>query len=220
MKRVLLTACLLLSLPAFSQTTVVIGFLGGFVPANETHHPEVQLVQEMNSEHPEIAYALFSNHQVDDAYRMILALDPNHKARIVLFGHSWGGAAAVDLCRQLNKAGIPVDSIALVDSVAKPFHHHDDRRVPANVRFVLNVYQTEGRIHGRNVFADNPSATSVENALWHPLKREHLPWRGRCLSHGHAEIEFDPRVWQEVRRLILDTPAKSSSENQEDRLPK
>lgn len=202
-KRHILALILLSGSLASAQQTLVIGFLGGFVPAGEPHHPELKFIAEMDRDHPEIDYALFSNHDVDGAYRMVQAL---HPTRIILFGHSWGGTAAVDLARRLDKADIPVESIALIDSVSKPFHNHDDRRIPDNVSFVLNFYQTKGKIHGREVFAENPTATVVSNTLWHPAKQKNLPWRGRFLGIGHAEIEYDQAIWSAVRQVILSRP--------------
>jgi pimeloyl-ACP methyl ester carboxylesterase len=206
-KRHLLALLLLSGSFASAQQTLVIGFLGGFVPAGEPHHPEIKFIQDMDREHPEIDYALFSNHDVDGAYRTVLALKPS---RIVLFGHSWGGAAAVDCARRLGKAGLLVEEVILIDGVSKPFHNHDDRVIPANVIAAFNFYQTKGRVHGRPVSAWNPEATMVSNTLWQPAKQKNLPWRGRFLSKGHAEIEYDPAIWVTVRHLILDcTSAKS-----------
>lgn len=200
MKRYFL-CLLLLSGSLASAQTLVIGFLGGFVPAGEPHHPEAQFLNSMNRDHPEMNYALFTNHDVDGAYRMVIALKPS---RIVLFGHSWGGAAAVDLARRLGKAGLLVEKVILIDSVSKPFHHHNDRIIPANVIATFNFYQTEGRVHGRSVSAWNPDATKVTNVLWHPVTQKNLPWRGRFLSKGHAEIEYDSAIWAQIRALILD----------------
>lgn len=37
-----------------------------------------------------------------------LSDDKKRRARIVLFGHSWGASAVVSLSRKLERAGIPV----------------------------------------------------------------------------------------------------------------
>ena len=114
---------------------VVVGFLGGFVPHDEPHHPEVQMMQGLRQEYPERVYfGLFENSKVDEAYHMILQRlgasetgtlsdEEKRSARILLFGHSWGASAVVMLARKLERKGIPVMLTVQVDSVAKPFQN-------------------------------------------------------------------------------------------------
>jgi hypothetical protein len=205
-KRYLLALFLLYGSTTFAQPTLVIGFLGGFVPAGEPHHPETKFVADMDREHPEIDYALFENHDVDGAYRMVLTLKPD---RIILFGHSWGGSAVVTLARRLDAEGIPVVLTIQIDSVRKFWR--DDSRIPANVMHAVNYYQTHGLVHGcKRIVAVNPLVTQVENIEWKTTPQKGISLRRRMLSRGHAEIEFDPAIWSQVRERILQSiPAKS-----------
>jgi len=197
---------------------IVVGFLGGFVRHDEPHHPEVQLIQDLRQEYPkEVYFGLFENRKVGVAYNTILKLlgtkegdalsdDQKRRARIVLFGHSWGASAVVSLSRKLQRAGIPVMLTIQIDSVAKPFQN--DSLIPANVIEAVNFYQTHGLIQGRRkiVPADPAHTTILGNFLWEykgePAECYGFSWRGRLLSKGHTQIECDHKVWLQVRTLL------------------
>ena len=197
---------------------IVVGFLGGFVRHDEPHHPEVQLIQSLRREYPNAVYiGLFENRKVVAAYNTILKLlgtkeddvlsdDKKRRARIVLFGHSWGASAVVSLSRKLERAGIPVTLTIQIDSVAKPFQN--DWLIPANVHEAVNFYQTHGLIQGRRkILAADPAETTIlGNFLWEykgePAECHGFSWRGRLLSKGHTRIECDHEVWLQVRALL------------------
>jgi hypothetical protein len=197
---------------------IVVGFLGGFVRHDEPHHPEVQLIQDLRQEYPnEVYFGLFENRKVGEAYDTILKLlgttegdalsdDKKRRARIVLFGHSWGASAVVSLSRKLERAGIPVALTIQIDSVAKPFQN--DWLIPANVLEAVNFYQTHGLIRGRRkiVPADPAHTTILGNFLWEykgePAECYGFSWRGRLLSKGHTQIECDHNVWLQVKALL------------------
>jgi surfactin synthase thioesterase subunit len=72
----------------------------------------------------------FESYHGENARKKILTqLDTNHdttlspgekqNAHIILYGHSWGGPAAVAVARELEKDGIPVLLIIQVDSVSR-----------------------------------------------------------------------------------------------------
>jgi hypothetical protein len=197
---------------------IVVGFLGGFVPHNEPHHPEVQLMQDLRQEYPkDVYFGLFENRKVSEAYKTILNQlgakedgtlldDKKRRARIVLFGHSWGASAVVALSRKLERAGIPVTLTIQIDSVAKPFQN--DWLIPPNVFQAVNFYQTRGLVHGRRkiVPADPERTTILGNFLWEykgePAECRGFSWRRRLLSKGHIEIECDRKVWRQVETLM------------------
>ena len=197
---------------------IVVGFLGGLVRHDEPHHPEVQMIQDLRQEYPkDVYFGLFENRKVGAAYKTILTLlgtkegdalsdDRKRQARIVLFGHSWGASAVVDLSRKLERAGIPVTLTIQIDSVAKPFQN--DWLIPANVLQAVNFYQTRGLIHGRRkiVPADPAHTTILGNFSWEykgePAECYGFSWRGRLLSKGHTQIECDHKIWLQVRALV------------------
>jgi hypothetical protein len=197
---------------------IVVGFLGGFVRHDEPHHPEVRLIQDLRQDYPkDVYFGLFENRKVSVAYHTILKLlgttegdalsdDKKRRARIVLFGHSWGASAVVSLSLKLERAGIPVTLTIQIDSVAKPFQN--DWLIPANVLEAVNFYQTHGLIQGRQkiVPADPAHTTILGNFLWEykgePAECYGFSWRGRLLSKGHTQIECDQKVWLQVKALL------------------
>jgi hypothetical protein len=222
---------------------IVVGFLGGFVPHNEPHHPEVQLIRDLRQEYPkDVYFGLFENRKVGEAYKTILnqlgakedaglenatlSSEKNPRAHIVLFGHSWGASAVVALSRKLERAGIPVTLTIQIDSVAKPFQN--DWLIPPNVFQAVNFYQTHGLIHGRRkiVPADPVRTTILGNFLWEykgePAECHGFSWRGRLLGKGHTEIECDREIWWRVETLLrrdLPTPVHLQTDPGDFRLP-
>jgi hypothetical protein len=140
--------------------TIVIGFVGGFVRRDDPRRPEVQFAALLRERYPSARRVeVFANHDGKKALRQILwLLDVNddgiltatekEQARIIIYGHSWGGAQAVTLARQLGRQGIRVLLTVQVDSVTKFWQ--SDSRIPANVARVINFYQAEGWLHGRS----------------------------------------------------------------------
>jgi len=93
----------------------VIGFVGGFVAHDDLRHGPVRLAQRIQQTVSKDTYVrVFENRRRKRAYDAILRLlDTDHdgslsaeekaRAHIVLFGHSWGAAAAVLLARDLRR---------------------------------------------------------------------------------------------------------------------
>ncbi|MGB6266270.1 MAG: hypothetical protein WBF56_11040 [Candidatus Acidiferrales bacterium] len=201
-----------------APSAIVIGFLGGYVGRDNAHHAEVQLAQSLREKYPtSVDIETYGNHDYEDAHRAILRLlDANHDghlsdeekrhARIVLYGHSWGGAAAVLLARELDQDGIPVALTVQIDSVSKMYK--DDSMIPANVQNAVNYYQPHGIVSGlREITAADPARTHIIGNFRydysnHPLHCEGYPWWDNVVFRAHTEIECDPRVWSQVETLI------------------
>lgn len=198
---------------------ILVGFVGGFVRHDNPHHGPVRLADHMQQTNSNQAYVrVFENRHRKQAYRTILhLLDEDHdgilnaeekeRAHIILFGQSWGAAAAVLLARDLDRMGIPVLLTVQVDSVAKLWQN--DRLIPSNVAEAVNFYQPHGLIHGRrDIKAADPSKTEIignyrfdyRNA---PVNcQSTLSWYDRLITPGHAQSECDPRLWGEVEALV------------------
>jgi hypothetical protein len=197
---------------------LVMGFVGGFVRHNDTVHQEVQLAGRLRSEYPSgVEVKIFENHAARQAHREILrVLDTDRngtlsaaeklKARIVLYGHSWGASEAVNMARLLGKEGVPVLLTIQVDSVSK--FGENDRWIPANVAQAVNFYQSDGILHGqRRIVADDPSRTRILGNLQlnykdNPIRCDGYPWYARMFMKPHIEIESDPDVWSRIESLI------------------
>jgi pimeloyl-ACP methyl ester carboxylesterase len=198
---------------------IVIGFVGGFVKHDDPMHEEVQLAKRLRESYPSAAYAqVFENHHREQAHEEILRLldtnrdhtlsaDERENARIVIFGHSWGGSETLALARQLDQEGIPVRLTIQVDSIHK-LGQNDDL-VPPNVAEAVNFFQPNGFLHGRSTIrAAEPAETRILgnhriDYNLHPVACvDRYPWYARPFMRGHLEIECDPQVWGQIESLI------------------
>jgi len=201
-----------------SAPVIVVGFVGGFVRHDDLRHSEVQLARKLQASHPEhLRVAMFQNWHRKAAHQAILQWldtgqdghltdEDKHGAQIILFGHSWGGAAVISLARELQQEKIPVLLTIQVDSIAKP--GHDDRVVPANVAYAVNFYQMRGLLHGRpRLTAADPEQTNILGDFFQDYNKpaaecRQYPWLTRHLFPGHTAIECDPQVWSQIEDLI------------------
>jgi len=227
----LASAVLLASLPAFAgsdaavqagskpaTTSMVIGFVGGFVRHDNLHHGPVQLAQRIRRTLPQSTHVeVFENRHRARAHAAILRLlDTNHdgvlsdeeksRARIVLFGHSWGGAAVVLLARELRQEHIPVLLTVQVDSVEKFWR--DDSVIPDNVAEAVNFYQPHGLLHGRpQITAADQSKTEIlgnfrTDYRKDPVQCPEASWSDHFFTPGHMQCECDPRVWSRIEDMV------------------
>ena len=148
--------------------TLVVGFLGGYESWNDPHRGVRQLVLRLRGR-PGVYAESISNHRRGVALSLIRrALDSNGngrldaderaRARVILFGQSWGGAAAIETAQELDRLGVPVLLTAQVDSVGM-----HDGVIPANVRAAVNFYQHDPlTIQGRGAIrAADPARTAI-----------------------------------------------------------
>ncbi len=198
---------------------IVIGFMGGLVRGGNLVHKEALLVRDLNGRYPNAIYArTFANHHEPDALRAVLQLlDTEHNgplnakeksaARIVIFGHSWGGSETVNFARELGQRGIPVLLTIQVDSVEKS--GEDDAIIPPNVLEAINFYQTEGWLHGRRMIqAKDPQRTEIlgnyeSDYRNSPVSLSGFSWYARALMKPHIEIENDGALWNRIETLIV-----------------
>jgi hypothetical protein len=213
------------SRPATTSTTVsspsniVIGFVGGFVSHDDVRHGPVRLAQRIQSTVPKDTYVrVFENRRRKRAYDAIVRLlDTDHdgslsaeekaRAHIILFGHSWGAAAAVSLARDLRREGVPVLLTVQVDSIAKAWQN--DAVIPDNVAEAVNFYQPHGILHGRpQIVAADPEKTQVlgnylEDYKKNPIACSGASWFSRVFTSGHMQCECDPQVWSQIEGMVL-----------------
>jgi hypothetical protein len=136
----------------------------------------------------------------------VLSSDEKQKARIILFGHSWGASETVTLARKLEQDGVPVLLTIQVDSVAKI--GQNDQVIPANVKEAVNFFQPSGLVHGqRQIRAADPARTQIVGNYRFDYKENRLacqsyPWFNRIFIKSHTQIECDPKVWSQVESLI------------------
>jgi len=216
--------------PFLTPPVIVIGFVGGFVKHDNAVHSEVQLAARLRQNYPSgVQVEVFENHRREKAHEQILRLldtdddgalsaGEKQQARVIIYGHSWGGSETVTLARELQKDGIPVLLTIQVDSISKA--NQNDMVIPTNVAQAANFYQTSGLLRGRpEIRAADPAHTQIIGNLRFnykvlPVSCPLYPWFDRFFMKSHIEIECDPRVWNQVETLIrskLPSPTRSAS---------
>lgn len=207
--------------PEFQRTPppapIVVGFVGGFVHADDLRRSEVQLADRLRADYGDrVRVAVFENRQRARAHAQILhwlsrdtedisSTQKEIRTPIILFGHSWGASAVITLARELQQEGISVALTIQVDSVSK--NGETVWLVPANVAEAANFYQRGGILHGSEIRAADPSRTNVvrNSRLRYeqmPSSCRRFPWYQRLVSKGHNAIECDPSVWFQIETLI------------------
>ena len=197
---------------------IVIGFVGGFIRHDNPVHSEVQLAARLRKDFPTgVDVETFESYRGAQALERVLhLLDRNHdgtltpeekrEARIILYGHSWGGAQAILLARQLGKNGIPVLLTIQVDSITRILQN--DAIIPANVAQAANFYQPSGLIHGQSkIRAEDPARTKILGNFRFDYSAKsydctEYPWYDRIFVKAHTQIECDPNVWKRAEDLI------------------
>ncbi len=201
-----------------SERLIVVGFLGGNIHSSDRLRKEALLARRLQETYPlQVHAGIFANCDGEAALKSILnELDTDgngylsnqerQRARIVLYGHSWGASQTVTLAGRLDQMHIPVLLTIQVDSVQK--HSQHDGRIPANVREAVNFYQSEGLLRGRSLItASNPTRTTIlgnyqSSYRQHPVSCAGFPWYARLFMRPHIEIENDAEVWSRVEALI------------------
>jgi RHS repeat-associated protein len=109
---------------------------------------------------------VFPSERVDLALAFVLrALDNDPTQPVVIFGHSWGGDAALGLATVLNKYKREVHVLGVFDAQGKWFSFFSkNRSVPHNVNFAINYFQTQERLGGA-ILVGEPGAADVINIL-------------------------------------------------------
>ena len=204
--------------PLASGSTLIVGFLGGIEKWKDENRPVVQLAERLRALELPGVYVEVAEHAHRGAVLKLIqdasGRDSKWRCsnrgcrdlRIILYGHSMGGAAAVKLARDLNQRGLPVALIVQVDSVGA-----SDGVIPANVARAANLYQHDSwMLHGRTrIRAEDPAKTIILANLrftydgkWVDLSDATIP--ERMMRSRHTEMEFDPQVWNRVEDYILD----------------
>jgi len=205
---------------------VVVGFVGGFANPHDLKHPEVLFAAYLREHYASELHAeVFSNHDRNGALRYVIGLlDTNHdgflsdeekqRARIIIYGHSWGASETAAFARELQRNAIPVLLTIQLDIVTK--WGQQPSRIPSNVESAINFFQSEGFLQGRSeIVASDTTRTEIignfrSTYVDRPINCDNYPWFARTFNKPHHEIENDPGVWNQIASLI-DTKVSASS---------
>jgi hypothetical protein len=201
-----------------APTVIVVGFVGGFVRHDDDRHSEVQVVRRLSEEDlPGLHAEVFENRHTDEARRVVfhwldtdgdghISAEEKQNARIILFGHSWGGWAAIRLARELDRQGIPVAMTIEVDGINRL--SGNDCLIPPNVAAAVNFYQTRGLLHGcRAIRAADPNRTRIVGNYRfaytsQPSECRSISWANRHFFKTHEAMDCDPQVRSQVENQI------------------
>ena len=205
--------------PLEENQTLILGFLGGREHWDDTSRGVRQLAMKIDSMNlPDVHIETLENRKRDLAMELILnSFDSNQdgylderergRARLIMFGHSLGGAAVVKLSNNLRNLGIPVLLTVQIDSVGFTY---DDHVIPSNVRSAANLYQLDGwlLVGEDEIVPEDPGETKIITNLRFDYKDKEVdmsgvPWERRLLSVPHSKMDADPEVWNTVEQLIL-----------------
>ena len=207
------------STPLKSDQTLVLGFLGGIERWDDESRGVRQLAMKLEAMNlPKVHVETFENGERDLAIKFIQnALDYNQNgfledwerdsARLILYGHSLGGAAVVKVADDLKKMGVPVLLTVQIDSVGLLY---DDHIIPSNVKHAANLFQNDGWIlQGEDkIEPENPNKTRVIANIKFDYRNKNvdissLSWERKLFSIPHVKMEADPEVWAMVKKMIL-----------------
>lgn len=196
---------------------LVIGFTGGIEHWDSAQRPVRGLALQLAAQQiPNVYVETVEHRHRKLALRLIMeALDHNRdgrldaaeraSARIILYGHSMGGAAVVKLARELNARGIPVLLTIQVDSIGR-----GEELIPPNVARAANLYQHSSLVlRGTGeIRAQDPAATTILGNFRYDYSHRNVDLSAasgveRIAGTAHSKMEFDPEVWAKVRELIL-----------------
>jgi pimeloyl-ACP methyl ester carboxylesterase len=215
--------------PAPPGSLIVVGFLGAWeVWDNPKRSVRKVALKLRGMRLPGVYVETAGNHSRSDVRRFLKrALDQNSdgsidaqeagRVGVVLYGQSFGGAAAVKLARELKKWNVPVRLTVQVDSIGR-----DDEVIPSNVKRALNLYQRDpGSIWGQNeIRPENPAQTQIlGNQRFVYLFRFDIdmsdyPKAAQKAPVAHWKMDNDPVVWGIVEGAILAEFARWQAERQ------
>lgn len=206
--RVLLCA-LFLSTVSLQAQTLIIGILGGWQKYDAPHRAVRKLALHLRDQnHAGVVIETFENHRRGAALARVKEwrAGSENNRRVIIYGQSFGGAAAVYLDRDLAALGIPVALSVHIDSVGT-----NDRVIPANVAAAANFFEREAwLIHGQpKIVAQDPLRTKIlGNFEFHyrgkQIDESQERWTDRAFFGTHLKMEDDPAVWAAVEKLIVE----------------
>jgi hypothetical protein len=205
--------------PLPPDSWLVIGFLGGAEHWNSEVREVRKLALDLRARNlPGVHAETVENHRRGLAMELVEkafdrngddTLDPAEcaAARIILYGHSFGGAAVVKFARELKARGISVALTAQVDIIGA-----DGTTIPSNVSRAVNFYQHDALfLRGRRIHAEDPAHTAILGNFRIELegRKSDVPHPGvrrmeTIFGGAHTKLGFDQEVWNQVEKYIME----------------
>jgi pimeloyl-ACP methyl ester carboxylesterase len=202
-------------LPLKTGDTLILGIVGGWerwdAPQRGVRKTALQ-IRAMKL--PGVHVETVENHKLNLAAQLVEQAFPQDVApmpRLILYGHSLGGMAAVRLARELNAKGFPVLAVILIDAVGR------NKPVPPNVREAANFFQHDWWpvcvCGARRIRAEDSNRTEMIGDFQWKYRHKYVdihtePWVRRFFVRGHEKMEFDPEMWMAVKKIIIDAATR------------
>jgi pimeloyl-ACP methyl ester carboxylesterase len=200
-------------LPLKNGDTLILGIVGGWerwdAPQRGVRKTALQL-RDMKL--PGVWVETVENHKLNLAEELVEKAFPEEaprNARVIVYGHSLGGMAAIRFARTLNAKHIPVMAMVVVDAIGH------NQPIPPNVRLAANFYQRDSCpvCGATRIRVEDPGGTKFLGNLQWKYRHKHVdihtePWVRRFFVRGHEKMEFDPDMWAQVKKILLDAVAK------------
>jgi hypothetical protein len=205
--------------PLKGDQTLILGFLGGLERWDDESRGVRKLAMKIDAlKLSNVHIETLENRKRDLAIRFIRNtfdrdqngfLDDRERdsIRLILYGHSLGGAAVVETSRELKRMGVPILLTVQIDSVDLVY---DDRLIPSNVKRAANLFQDDGWIlRGEDkIEPENPDKTRIIANIRFDYRKKHidmssLSWERKLFSLPHTKMDADPEVWATVEQMIL-----------------
>lgn len=119
------------------------------------------------------------------------------RGKVVLLGHSWGAAGAVQIAKDLGKKNIPVDLLVTIDTVSIAGISNPSA-IPTNVRVNYNFYQSSDvffHAHRRNQRQGSNDSDGIHNVKI-LLGLTYSP-------HLKIDNKVEPLVSSQIKLLML-----------------
>lgn len=187
---------------------IVVGFTGGLERKNSRVSGVVRLrkkIEDRVGDTPGVAALAYSNFAWRRASEDVRALAAGTSPVIVVYGHSWGAGAISKFARSIDRGGLEVALAVYIDAFTLR-----NPRVPANVRYAVNIYQRTGLLRGlplrgkSKLLPVDPERTHVLANLRVTPETEHFGWNWNLVQplfyRHHHRIGHDVRI----QGLLLD----------------
>ncbi len=204
--------------PLPPNDALVVGFMGGREPWNNNKRWVRKLALKLRAMNlPGVHFETVENTRRQLAIELVeKAFDRNEdrtldaaecgSVRLIVYGHSFGGAAVVKLARELEEMDVPILLTVQIDSVGR-----GDGVIPPNVRQAANLFQPNGLfIRGEpEIRAQDPTRTTIIGNFEYDYRDKnidlsHVSWWKKLFRTAHTKMGHDPEVWMQVERLTLD----------------
>lgn len=196
-------------LPLKSGDTLILGMVGGWERWDAPQRGVRKTALDLRAmKLPGVYVETVENHKLDLAEQLVekaFPQDPVRTARVIVYGHSLGGMAAVYFARELDARRIPVLAVVLVDAIGH------NQPVPPNVREAANFFQRDSCpvCGAKRIEAQDPDRTNILGNFQWKYRHKDIdihsePWVRRFFVREHEKMEFDPEMWAAVKKIIVD----------------